>query len=115
MSHLERRQRVLQARIRLAGQLDHTCRQAGSLQNTIEQSLSPARVVTAGAATGFLAGLLGPGRLPRNALLHSKALSALPTLVSSLLPVWEQLQASRQPETDTQSAAQADGIPPGVP
>lgn len=115
MSHLERRQRVLQAKAQLASQLEHTCRQADSLQNTIGQSLSPARVITAGAATGFLAGLLGPGRLPRNALLHAKALGALPALVSSLLPVWEQLQAFRQPATDTAPAAQADDIPPEVP
>lgn len=93
MSHLECRQQVQQARQRLTGQLHSTRQQAGSLQDALQQSLSPARIVTTGLLGGLLTGLLGPERLPRAALRHAGALGSLPRLLAGLLPLWQQLQS----------------------
>lgn len=115
MNHLERRQLVLQLKSRLDTQLEHTGQQAHVLKNTVQQSLSPARILVSGVLSGFLADLSGVGRLPRKTLLQARLMGSLPTLLHTLLPLWEQLQSPSQPEVKQSTAAQPGKEPTAVP
>lgn len=103
MNHRERRQLVLQLKSRLDTQLEHTGQQAHVLKNTVQQSLSPARILVGGVLSGFLADLSGVGRLSRKP--HS-LMSSLPTFLHALLPLWEQLRSSSPPEVKQSTAVQ---------
>lgn len=101
MSHAARRQRVMRARAELASQLDRTRQQALGLQDSVRQSVTPARLLTAGVLGGFVSGLLRLERLPHQA-------GNLTSLLKTVLPAWQQLRAAQQqPDRPTQEPPEA--------
>lgn len=97
MRYRQRKQRVLRAEQQLSSQLARATSQKASLCETFRSSLSPLRVLTAGAIAGWVTGKLSPIKLSGNTLQHGKTLLQLPALLLSLSPLLERLQQNAQP------------------
>lgn len=106
MNYRQRKQRVVHAEQQLLNRLGHSAQLVTRLRATWRLSLSPLRVLGGGMISGFVLGKLRPTRLSRSALLHSKSLIQLPTLLLSLAPLLERLQ--HPPQHNPPQADQTD-------
>ncbi len=112
MSHDACRQRVIQARARLASQLDSTRQQTENLQETVRQSTSPMRILTAGILGGFTAGILKAGQLPHGTLPNARTLGNLLSILNTVLPAWQQLRAPQASPTPAPATPTTRGEQP---